>query len=104
MFAIAPAAGPANLTAPQRRFLSGKARWIRAMFETGIPTAPTIILSRAAWNGLQVERRQQEGRLRAHWVAALFRLVETDGKPPLLTVRTTADAAVPGLMPARTGL
>ena len=104
MFAIAPASGPANLTAPQRRFLSGKSRWIRAMFEAGIPTAPTIILSRAAWNGLQVERRQQEGRLRAHWVATLFRLVGVDGKPPLLTVRTTSDAAVAGLMPARAGL
>jgi len=104
MFAIAPASGPANLTAPQRRFLSGKARWIRAMFEAGIPTIPTIAVTRAAWNGLQVERRQQEGRLRAHWVATLFRLVGADGKPPLLAVRTTTDATLAGLMPARTGL
>src|SRR4051812_8792719 len=104
MFAIAPASGPANLTAPQRRFLSGKSRWIRAVFEAGIPTVSTIVLSRAAWNSLQVERRQHEGRLRAHWVATLFRLVSADGKPPLLTVRTTTDATTSGLMPARTGL
>src|SRR3569832_969515 len=104
MFAIAPASGPAHLTAPQRRFLTGKARWIRAMFEAGIPTVPSIVVSRAAWNSLQVERRQQADRLRAHWVATLFRLVGADSKPPLLTVRTASDTAVAGLMPARTGL
>src|SRR3569623_691243 len=104
MFAIAPASGPANLTAPQRRFLTGKARWIRAMFEAGVPTIPSIVVSRAAWNSLQVERRQHADRLRPHWVATLFRLVGADSRPPLLTVRTTSDLAVSGLLPARTGL
>ena len=104
MFAIVPASGPANLTAPQRRFLAGKARWVRAVFEAGAPTVPSIVITRAAWNALQFERRQQENRLRAHWVATLFRLVGPDGKPPQLTVRTSTDASIAGLMPARTGL
>ncbi|MGN6159193.1 MAG: putative PEP-binding protein [Devosia sp.] len=104
MFAIAPASGLANLTAPQRRFLTGKARWIRAVHEAGLRTVPTIVITRAAWNGLIWERRQREDRLRAHWVATLFRLVGPDGKPPLLTVRTSTDLVIAGLMPARTAL
>ncbi|MBN9305411.1 MAG: hypothetical protein BGO82_02865 [Devosia sp. 67-54] len=104
MFAIAPASGPANLTAPQRRLLTGKARWIRAVFEAGVPTVPTIVVTRAAWEALQAERQQRADRLRAHWVATLFRLVGPDGRPPLLAVRTAADGPRPGLMPARTGL
>jgi pyruvate,orthophosphate dikinase len=104
MFAIAPAQGPANLTVVQRRLLAGKSRWIRAVYETGSPTVPTILISAAAWQALQHERRHHEGRLRAHWVATLFRLVGPDGRPPLLTVRTSADGPRPGLMPARVAL
>ena len=104
MFAISPASGPANLTAVQRRLLAGKARWLRAAYEAAAPTVPTIVLSRAAWQALQAERRQGEDRLRAHWVATLFRLVGVDGRPPSLAVRTSTDAVVAGLMPARTGL
>jgi pyruvate,orthophosphate dikinase len=104
MFAIAPAQGPANLTAPQRALLAGKARWVRAAFEAHFATIPTIAISHAAWLALQAERRQQANRLRANWVATLFRLVGRDGKPPLLTVRTATDRVRPGLAPARTGL
>ncbi len=104
MFAIVPATGPANLTAPQRALLTGKARWIRAAYEAGLPVIPTILLSREAWEGLQDERRQQENRLRAHWVATLFKLVGPDGVTPPLTVRTSTEALVPGRMPARAGL
>ena len=104
MFAIAPVQGPANLTAQQRRLLGGKARWIRAAYEAGVPTIPSIVVTRAAWAGLQAERRQQASRLRAHWVATLFRLVGHDGRPPQLTVRTSTDAVASGLMPARTAL
>jgi pyruvate,orthophosphate dikinase len=104
MFAIAPASGPANLTAPQRRFLSGKSRWVRAMFEAAVPTIPTIVLTRAAWRELQAERQQNESRLRAHWVATLFRLVGSDGKPPALAVRTSTDGRLAGHLPARTNL
>ncbi|MEQ1901571.1 MAG: putative PEP-binding protein [Devosia sp.] len=104
MFAVAPAHGPANLTASQRALLAGKARWIRAVFEADIPTIPTIAISRAAWLGLLAERRQHESRMRAHWVATLFRLVGRDGKPPHLTVRTAIDQVRPGQAPARIGL
>ncbi|HEX4298115.1 MAG TPA: putative PEP-binding protein [Devosia sp.] len=104
MFAIAPATGAANMTASQRTMLAGKARWIRAVHDAGLPVAPTIVLSRSGWGALQAERRQQASRLRAHWVATLFRLVGPDGVPPLLTVRTATDAAASGLMPARSGL
>ncbi|MEQ1771384.1 MAG: putative PEP-binding protein [Devosia sp.] len=104
MFAIAPAIGAANLTAPQRRLLGGKARWLRAAFESGIRTTPTILLTRAAWQGLLAERRVGEERLRAHWVATLFRLVGADAKPPGLVVRTSTDATIAGLAPARPGL
>ena len=61
-------------------------------------------MTRAAWEALQAERQQRADRLRAHWVATLFRLVGPDGRPPLLAVRTAADGPRPGLMPARTGL
>ncbi len=104
MFAIAPAQGAANLTSAQRALLGGKARWVRAVWEAGQPAIPSIVVSRAAWAALQDERRQRENRLRAHWVATLFRLVGSSGKPPSLTVRTATDAAVAGLMPARSGL
>ena len=104
MFAVAPAGGTANLSEAQRGLMPGKARWIRAVWEADLPVIPTILITRAAWEALQAERKQQESKLRAHWVATLFRLVGRDGKPPLLTVRTAADDASTGLMPARTGL
>ncbi|MEO6015238.1 MAG: putative PEP-binding protein [Devosia sp.] len=104
MFAVAPSGGNANLSEAQRHLLVGKARWIRAVWEAGLPTIPTIVISRAAWDALQAERRQRENRLRAHWVATLFRLVGRDARPPALTVRTASDTVVAGRMPARVGL
>ncbi|MBI4922919.1 MAG: pyruvate, phosphate dikinase [Devosia nanyangense] len=104
MFAVAPATGNANLSGAQRGLLVGKARWIRAVWEADAPVVPTILISHAAWAALQAERRRHEDRLRAHWVATLFRLVGRDGVPPSLVVRTATDATIPGLMPARAGL
>ena len=104
MFAVAPVGGNANLSEAQSNLLAGKARWIRAAWEAGLTTAPTILISRAAWDALQAERRQSENRLRAHWVATLFRLVSRDGRPPALAVRTATDLAISGLTPARIGL
>ncbi len=104
MFAVAPSGGNANLSEAQRVLLAGKARWIRAAWEAGLPTIPTILVTRAAWDALQAERRHSENRLRAHWVATLFRLVGREGRPPLLVVRTATDSAASGLLPARTGL
>jgi pyruvate,orthophosphate dikinase len=104
MFAIAPAGGSATLSEAQRRLVVGKARWIRAAWEAGLPVAPTILISAAAWRGLQAERRHAESRLRAHWVATLFRLVGRDATPPALTVRTAAEPRRPGRMPAKGGL
>jgi pyruvate,orthophosphate dikinase len=104
MFAVAPSGGNANLSEAQRALLAGKARWIRAAWEAGLPTIPTILITRAAWDALQAERRHSENRLRAHWVATLFRLVGRDGRPPPLVVRTATDRALPGLAPARAGL
>ncbi len=104
MFAIAPAYGRANLSASQQQLLGGKAHWISAVAETGFPVVPTICLTRAAWEGLQTERRFQDDRLRKHWVATLFRLVGRDGRPPPLVVRTSAPRHSSGLMPAATGI
>ncbi|MEO7221655.1 MAG: putative PEP-binding protein, partial [Devosia sp.] len=104
MFAVAPSGGNANLSEAQRGLLAGKARWIRAAWEAGLPTVPTILVTRAAWDALQAERRQSENRLRAHWVATLFRLVGRDSRPPPLVVRTATDDAVAGLATAKAGL
>jgi pyruvate,orthophosphate dikinase len=104
MFAVAPAHGKASLSTFQQSLLTGKARWVWLAAEAGLPTVPTIVITRAAWEGLQVERQEGDGRLRIHWVATLFRLVSRDGKPPALVVRTSADAHSTGLMPARTGI
>ncbi|RYE10599.1 MAG: pyruvate, phosphate dikinase [Hyphomicrobiales bacterium] len=104
MFPVAPAGGNANLSEAQQGLLAGKARWIRAAWEAGLTTAPTILITRAAWDALQAERRHSAGRLRAHWVSTLFRLVGRDGRPPALAVRTATDRTIAGLTPARTGL
>ena len=92
MFAIAPAMGKANLSASQLKLLSGKARWIFRVGEAGFPTVPTIALTRAAWEALQSERTRRESKLRTHWVACLFKLVDKDSQPPALVVRTSAAA------------
>ncbi|WP_052715603.1 putative PEP-binding protein [Devosia chinhatensis] len=104
MFAIAPAMGKANLSASQLKLLAGKARWIFRVCEAGFPTVPTIAISRAAWDELQAERGRRDVRLRTHWVACLFKLVDKDGKPPMLVVRTSASGHNGGLMPARIGI
>ncbi|MBJ6988226.1 putative PEP-binding protein [Devosia sp. MC521] len=104
MFAIAPALGKANLGAAQLKLLTGKARWIFRVGEAGFPTVPTIAITRAAWDELQAERSRRDSRLRTHWVACLFKLVEKDGKPPVLVVRTSAVLHNGGLMPAKTGI
>lgn len=104
MFAIAPATGKANLSASQLKLLAGKARWIFRVCEAGFPTIPTIAITRAAWEELQAERGRRDTRLRTHWVACLYRLVDKDGRPPLLVVRTSAAAHNGGLTPARLGI
>lgn len=104
MFAVAPATGKANLSALQRSLLAGKALRIYEAAEAGLPVVPTIAITRAAWEGLQDERRLGQDRLRTIWVAALFRLVGRDGKPPALVVRTSAEKHSKGLMTARVGI
>jgi pyruvate, orthophosphate dikinase len=104
MFVVAPATGKANLSMSQVHLLAGKAQWLHLAAEADLPVVPTIVLTRAAWEGLQTERRQRGNRLRTHWVATLFRLVGSDGKLPLLVVRTSAEKHSKGLMQARTGL
>ena len=104
MFAIAPAMGKANLSATQLKLLSGKARWIFRVGEAGFPTVPTIALTRAAWDALQAERARKDVKLRTHWIACLFKLVDKDGKPPVLVVRTSAATHNGGLAPAKLGI
>jgi pyruvate,orthophosphate dikinase len=104
MFAVAPAIGKPHLSAPQQQLLVGKSRWLYRAAEAGLPVVPTIVLTRAAWEGLQAERGRHDDRLRVHWVATLYRLVGRDGKPPQLVVRTSAEQHSKGLMPARLGL
>ncbi len=104
MFAITPALGKANLSASQLKLLAGKARWIYRVGEAGFPTVPTIAITRAAWDELQAERNRRDIRLRTHWVACLFKLVDKDGKPPMLVVRTSASSHNGGLMPAKIGI
>ncbi|WP_395821559.1 hypothetical protein, partial [Devosia sp.] len=64
MFAVAPAHGKASLSTFQQSLLTGKARWVWLAAEAGLPTVPTIVITRAAWEGLQVERQEGDGRLR----------------------------------------
>jgi pyruvate,orthophosphate dikinase len=104
MFAIAPAVGKANLSASQLKLLSGKARWIFRVGEAGFPTIPTILITRSAWEALQAERARKDAKLRTHWVACLFKLVDKAGKAPLLAVRTSAATHNAGLMPAKTAI
>lgn len=104
MFAVAPSSGNAALSGIQRNLLAGKARWVRAIWEAGLNTVPTILISRAAWDALLIERLASEDRLRLHWVATLYRLVGPDGRPPALAVRTSTDRIIPGLVPARLGI
>jgi pyruvate,orthophosphate dikinase len=104
MFAIAPATGKANVSTAQQSLLVGKARWLREASLVGIAVAPTICLTRAAWEALQSERQRRDTRLLTHWVATLYRLVGKGATPPELVVRTSAAKLTPGLMPAWTGL
>ncbi len=101
MFAIAPAEGRAALDAAQKNLLVGKARWLYAARAVGLPTVPTIVITRAAWNGLITERDAGGGPLLRTWVAVLFRLVEHGEAPPDLAVRTSAPRHASGLMRAR---
>ncbi len=104
MFAIAPAFGRATISSFQAGLLTGKALWLHRVYARELPVVPSIALTRAAWEGLQAERRRGEARLRAHWVATLFRLVPREGSPPQLVVRTCAPQHRAGLMPARIAL
>ena len=104
MFAIAPAYGSVSLSAAQGELLVGKAKWLYAASAAGFPVVPTIVLTRAAWEGLQAERQLDDDRLRRHWVATLFRLVDRHGTPPELVVRTSAPRHSNGLMPAVTAI
>jgi len=84
--------------------LVGKARWTRAVFDAGLPTVPTICITRTAWEALQQERGSSDERLRMAWVTTLFRLVPKGGQPPKLVVRTSAPKHSAGLMCAITDI
>jgi len=102
MIVVAPTDGPAPLSAEQRGLLVGKARWIRTVYDAGLPTVPTICITRAAWDQLKAEADEPDSRLRTAWVATLFRLVPKGSRPPRLAVRTSAARHSAGLMPAET--
>ncbi|WP_164730578.1 putative PEP-binding protein [Pelagibacterium montanilacus] len=104
IFAIAPAQGRPSVSKAQGRLLVGKAKWVFAAAQAGLPTVPTIVITRAAWRALQEEREAGGDSLRRVWVATLFKLVGADTRPPELVVRTSAPRHMPGLRPARTGL
>jgi len=104
MFAIAPAQGKPLLSKAQASLLVGKARWIHAVAERGLPVAPTIVITRAAWEELQQERSNGGDTLRRVWVATLFKLVKPGTTPPELVVRTSANKHIAGLQSARVGL
>lgn len=104
IFAIVPADGKAVVDATQRRLLVGKARWLDAVHSAGLATVPTIVITRAAWNGLQAERQAGQSRLLKSWVATLFRLVKRGKTPPALAVRTSAARHSAGLMRAHTNI
>lgn len=104
MFAIAPAQGKPALSKAQLRLLRGKARWLSAVCEAGLPVAPSIVITRAAWDGLQAERKSDGDVLRKVWVATLFKLVRPGTTPPDLVVRTSAPRHMTGLMRARAGI
>lgn len=101
MIVISPTDGPAPLSAEQRGLLQGKARWVRTVFDAGLPVVPTICITRAAWEALKADQKQKSSRLRTAWVATLFRLVPKGEKPPALVVRTSAARHSAGLMTAR---
>ncbi len=100
MIVISPAEGAAPLSAEQRGILVGKAHWIRAVFDAGLPTVATICITRTAWDALQQERVSSGGRLLTAWVTTLFRLVAKGAHPPKLVVRTSAKSHSAGLMRA----
>jgi pyruvate,orthophosphate dikinase len=104
MFAAAPAIGRPTLSADQQALLTGKALWLYRAAMAGFPTVPTIVVTRAAWQGLLDEAAGGGDRLRALWVATLFRLVGRNSRPPPLVVRPSAPGHRFGLMPARTDL
>lgn len=104
IFAIVPAKGKGALSAGQRNLLVGKAALLRAAHVAGFAAVPTIAITRAAWLQLQAERGGGTGRLRAQWVATLFKLVGKGQQPPLLVVRTSAPKHIGGLMRARTAI
>lgn len=104
MIVVAPADGPAPLSAEQRALLAGKARWVRAVFEGGLNTVPTIAITRAAWEALLAEKSDGADRLRTAWVTKLFRLVPKGEEPPMLVVRTAAPVHIHGLMRAQMGV
>jgi pyruvate,orthophosphate dikinase len=101
MIAIAPARGKPSLSEAQEALLAGKSRWLYAAARADFAVIPTIAITRAAWDGLMAERAAGDTRLRAAWVAILFRLVGPDGVPPPLVVRTSAPRHSGGLMSAR---
>jgi len=104
MIVISPTDGLAPLSAEQRGILVGKAHWTRAVYDAGLPSVPTICITRTAWAALQEERVSSDERLRLAWVATLFRLVAKGGQPPKLVVRTSAPRHSAGLMRAITDI
>lgn len=104
MFAIVPAHGRATPTDAQIKLLRGKAKWINLAHKAGLLAAPTIVITRPAWEALQAERQRGATVLRKAWVATLFKLVTNGAKPPMLVVRTSASRHSVGLMHAHTNI
>ncbi len=104
IFAIASSSGAVGISKEQKSLLVGKAKWIAQIASDGIDVAPSIVITRAAWQALKGQGQDLNTPLQKIWVRTLFKLVTKDKADLQLVVRTSSARHNMGLMRAKTGI
>ncbi len=104
IFAIASSSGVVRISKEQKSLLVGKAKWIAQIANDGVDVAPSIVITRAAWQALRGQGQNLNTPLQRIWVRTLFKLVSKDKTDLQLVVRTSSARHNIGLMRAKTGI
>lgn len=101
IFEIATDNGHVVLSKDQSALMGERAQLLFSSASVFIDTAPTVLISRTAWQALADTSAKGQAELRLHFAKTLMQLIGSDDAMPKLAVRCAPLQLLPALLPAK---